>query len=124
MKTTVEIPDALFQVIATRAQERGQQFEVALQDVLQQGLAGSAPPPAQPADNPPAPRIAIHPLTGLPYLDCSDLPPPDFQVDPATGLMVIANVTPPAPGDNLTPERIAEILLEQEVEWHHEATRR
>ena len=96
MKTTVEIPDALFQVIHAQAQQRGQNFDRAMAEILQRGIAGVS--------------------------ESDSLSKPVRSRHPKTGLSVIMGGRRPLPGQELTPERIDEILLEQEVEWHREAS--
>jgi hypothetical protein len=97
MKTTVEIPDALFQVITNQAVQRGQEFDATLAEILHRGMIATR---------------------------SQKLEPPVFEIDPISGHMLIVNGKAPPPGEELTPERVAEILLEQEVEWHNEASRR
>lgn len=97
MKTTVEIPDSLFQVITSQAAQRGQDFDSTLTAILHRGIDATP--------------------TG------EHLEQPVWEVDPKSGFMVIVNGRTPPPENDLTPDRIAEILLQQEVEWHHEATR-
>lgn len=48
---------------------------------------------------------------------------PAIARDPISGLPIILCRQTPSKQDQLTPERLATILLEQEVEWHHEASR-
>jgi hypothetical protein len=96
MKATVEIPDALFQVIHAQAQQRGQNFDSTMAEILQRGIAGAS--------------------------ESGSLSKPIMSRDPETGLPVIMGGRRPLPGQELTPERIDEILLEQEVEWHREAS--
>jgi hypothetical protein len=96
MKATVEIPDALFQVIHAQAQQRGQNFDSTMAEILERGIAESVE-----KDSLSKPILSRHPETGLP---------------------VIMGGRRPLPGQELTPEQIDEILLKQEVEWHREAS--
>ena len=43
------------------------------------------------------------------------------STDPKTGLPLIVCPQAAAPGEEITPERLAEILLAQEVKWQHAA---
>ena len=43
--------------------------------------------------------------------------------DKQTGLPLIHCKQAASPQEELTPERVADILLAQEVEWHHSAGR-
>ncbi len=45
------------------------------------------------------------------------------STDPKTGLPLIVCPQAAAPGEEITPHCIAEILLAQEAEWHHAAGR-
>jgi plasmid stability protein len=94
MKTTLELPDALFREIKLRAVNKGQKLKETVAELLQKGLASDEPRPLAPA------------VIGR---------------DPRTGLPVIMTQHAAAPGEEMTAERIAQILLDQEVAWHHEA---
>jgi len=96
MKTTLELPDALVKQVKLRALRDGRKLKDAVADLLRKGLAADA---------------------------ATTLAEPVITKDKKTGLPVIKCKHPAAPGDELTPERIAEILLAQEVEWHHAAGR-
>jgi hypothetical protein len=99
MKTMVEIPESLFVVITKRAEESGQDFTSTLSDILRRGIEQTS--------------IAEEQLAT-----------PILTTDSRTGFQVIEGGHPPLPGQELTPEKIAEILHEQEVAWHHAASRR
>ena len=94
MKTTLELPDDLVREIKLRAVHRGQKLKETVAELLQKGLAADAPGSLRPA------VIRTHPVTGFPVIECQHAA---------------------SPAEELTPERVAEILLEQEVAWHHEA---
>lgn len=92
MKITVDLPDALVKEIKLRALYDGQKLKDAIADLLRKGLdAPSAPP--------------------------EDSDGPGFTIDPETRLPIIPYRRRP-PSEELTPDRMKEILLQQEVDWH------
>jgi hypothetical protein len=93
MKTTLELPDDLVREIKLRAVHRGQKLKETVAELLQKGLASDATPL----------QTAI------------------IKTDPRTGLPVIATSRAVSPQEELTPERVAELLIRQEVAWHLEA---
>jgi plasmid stability protein len=98
MKTTLDLPDALVKQVKIRAVREGRKLKDAVADLLRKGLAVAA-------DTKPdglGPVITRHKKTGLPLIECKQ----------AAG-----------PEEEMTPERVADILLAQEVEWHHAAGR-
>ncbi|RYG35787.1 antitoxin [bacterium] len=95
MKATLEIPDDLMRQIKMRALVDGRKLKDSVADLLRAGLAASK----------------------------ESLPKAVVVKDPRTGLPVIqGRFTAPA-GEALSPERIAEILIEQEAEWALDAGR-
>ncbi len=69
----------------------GRNLNEAMTDLLRKGLQASE------ADvSLPRPAVKLHSKTGLPYIEC------------------------PRAADDLTPRRVADLLLDQEVTWHHE----
>src|SRR5262245_5035729 len=94
MKTTIDLPDALVKKVKLRALLAGQKLKDTVTDLLRKGLAAAEN--AQ-HDATPDPVITKHKKTGLPVI----------QVPHAA-----------KPEEELTPERVAAILLEQEVGWH------
>lgn len=94
MKTTLDLPDALMKQVKLRALQDGRKLKDAVADLLRKGLAVGA----QTASPPQRPVITKDRKTGLPVIACREVP--SLQAE-------------------ATPERIAEILLAQEVEWHH-----
>lgn len=98
MKTTLDLPESLVRELQRRARQLGQELPQLAAELLWKGLAASpqAPLPAPPA------TIHTHPVTDLPYVACPHAA---------------------APNDEMTPERIAHLLLEQEATWRHEAGR-
>jgi plasmid stability protein len=98
MKTTLDLPDALVKQVKLRAVREGRKLKDAVADLLRKGLAVAA------AGEPdvPGPVITRDKKTGLPRIECKQTA---------------------APGEEITPERVADVLLAQEVEWHHAAGR-
>jgi plasmid stability protein len=95
-KTTLELPDDLVKQVKLRAVRDGRKLKDAVADLLRKGLAvdmDSRPDAGRPV-------ITADKKTGLPLIQCRRAAPP---------------------AEELTPERVAEILLAQEVEWHHDA---
>jgi hypothetical protein len=98
MKTTLELPDALVKQVKLRAIREGKKLKDAVAELLRKGLA--APLDDETEDD--EPKISRDPVTGLPVIECKHAAPP---------------------GDENTPERLASILLAQEVAWHVNAGR-
>lgn len=98
MKTTLDLPDILMKQVKLRALQEGRKLKDAVADLLRKGLAVGA----QSLEQSQRPVITKDRKTGLPVIACHD--PAKSQAE-------------------ITPERIAEILLAQEVEWHHAASR-
>jgi plasmid stability protein len=101
MKTTLDLPDALVKQVKIRAVREGRKLKDMVADLLRKGLAGPLTPPT-PVPPMKSPRIITDPETGLPLIVCNQ--------EAATD-------------EEMTPERVADILLAQEVEWHHAAGR-
>jgi plasmid stability protein len=98
MKTTLDLPDALVKQVKIRAVREGRRLKDAVADLLRKGLAVAAN--AEPNDQ--GPVITRDKKTGLPLIECKQAAAPD---------------------EEMTPDRVAAILLAQEVEWHHAAGR-
>jgi plasmid stability protein len=98
MKTTLDLPDALVRQVKLRAVREGRKLKDAVADLLRKGLAVAANIEPEPE----AAEITKDKQTGLPLVKCKKAA---------------------APGEEMTPERVADILLAQEVEWHHDAGR-
>ncbi len=98
MKTTFELPDALVRDVKLRAIHEGRKLKDVVADLLRKGL-----------DAPDRPE----PATEQPYL----------VRDERTGLPLIRCRHRAASGQELTPDRVADILLEQEVAAYDEAGR-
>lgn len=89
----IEIPDTLIQEIKCRAARDGRDLNDEVAELLRRGLeAGS-----QVKSVTTAPRITRDTKTGLPVVHCTRAA---------------------LPGEELTPTYVADILLEQEAEWH------
>ena len=97
MKTTLDLPDSLVKQVKLRAVHEGRKLKDEVAHLLRKGLA--APRSGARTEEP---VITKNKKTGLPLIVCKHAAPP---------------------GAELTPDRVAEILLDQEVEWHA-ATRR
>jgi plasmid stability protein len=97
MKTTVELPDALVKQVKIRALQEGRKLKDVVADLLQKGLAMS-----NNRDDSGAPAVTTDRQTGLPLVQCKRTP---------------------SAANELTPERVAEILLLQDTEWQHAAGR-
>jgi hypothetical protein len=97
MKTTLDLPDSLVKQVKLRALQEGQKLKDAVADLLRKGLAATAnQKPAR------APAVTRDKETGLPLIECKHAASPEEQ---------------------LTAERVADILLAQEVGWHHDPAR-
>src|SRR5207248_1644648 len=95
MKTTLDLPAALVKQVKLRALHEGRKLKDAMADLLRKGLAAAR-------DNRAEPMLTKDKDTGLPLIECKH---------------------PAAPHDEVTPERVAEILLTQDAGWHHDASR-
>jgi hypothetical protein len=96
MKATFDIPNDLMRQLKLRAIHEGRKLKDSVADVLRAGLS-ARPTPA--------------------------LRTPQIGKDKKTGLPVILGGHPAAPGEEMTPERIADILNEQEAEWVRDSSR-
>ena len=92
MKMTFDLPPDLARQLKLRAVREGRKLKDLAADVLRAGLAAQPVSPQR-------------------------LRPPKIVKDKKTGLPVIQCPRTPRPEEELTPERIAEILIEQEAEW-------
>jgi hypothetical protein len=98
MKTTLDLPDALVKQVKLRALHEGRKLKEAVADLLCKGLAA-----ARDTDGgSPEPAITKDKATGLPVVECKHSA---------------------SPQEELTPERVADLLLAQEAGWHHDAGR-
>jgi plasmid stability protein len=96
METTIDLPDALARAVRLRAIKEGRDLKDAVTDLVRIGLAASGDGP-------------------------DTLAPPAVTVDPKTGLPVIECPHEALPEEEMTPDRVADILLQQEADRHHEA---
>jgi hypothetical protein len=98
MKMTFDLPAALIKQVKLRALHEGRKLKDAVADLLRKGLAA-----AKNTDHPvETPEVTKDKQTGLPLIQCKQAA---------------------APQEELTPERVADILLSQETDWHHDAGR-
>src|SRR5438309_2088236 len=98
MKTTLDLPDDLVNQVKSRAARDGRKLKDAVAELLRKGLAAT---------------------TG----EESDAEPAVITTDKKTGLPVVLCKKAAAPDEEMTPDRVADLLLAQEVEWHHAAGR-
>ena len=96
MKTTVDLPDALVKQVKIRAVRAGRKLKDEVADLLRKGLAMDSESVAR------APVVTRDKKTGLPLIECKHAASPD---------------------EEMTPQRVADVLLAQEAEWHHAAGR-
>ncbi len=96
METTIDLPESLVSRVKLRALKEGRELKDAMTDLLRIGLAASGDETELLA----RPTVKTNTNTGLPYVDCP---------------------YGASPSDEMTPDRVAEVLLEQEVDRHHEA---
>jgi hypothetical protein len=98
MKTTLDLPDALVKRVKLRALQKGRKLKDAMAELLRMGLAAATNAESDVA----AAVVTREKQTGLPLIQCKQAA---------------------SPQEELTPERVAEILLAQETDWHHAAGR-
>jgi len=98
MKTTLELPNDLVKEIKLRALHSGVKFKEAVAELLRKGLEAES----QVMSDSPRAKIVRNRQTGLPMIECPH---------------------PASPLEELTPARVAEILIDQEAAWHNEASR-
>jgi plasmid stability protein len=97
MKTTLDLPDSLVKRVKLRALQDGRKLKDAVADLLRKGLAVPM------NEHPEAAAVVVKDKqSGLPLIQCPKAAPRQ---------------------EELTPERVAEILLSQEEDWHHAAGR-
>ena len=97
MKTTLDLPDVLVKQVKLRALQEGRKLKDAVADLLRKGLAA-----ANTETDSLSPVVRKDKETGLPLIECKHSASPD---------------------EELTPERVADILLAQEAGWHDAASR-
>jgi len=98
MKTTLDLPDDLVIEIKLRAVREGRKLKDAMADLLRRGMA--------------APTESV-----------ANAETPIIRTDPITGLPVVVSQFPPTAAAGLSPQRIADILLEQEATWQRDSGR-
>jgi plasmid stability protein len=95
MKTTIDLPDELVCRLKLRAVREGKKLKEAAAEALRAGLAGRA------GVRVPEPVVVLK--------------------DKKTGLPVIQCRRTARRADELTPDRVADILIEQETGWTRES---
>ena len=98
MKTTLDLPDALVKEVKLHAVRGGRKLKDAVADLLRKGLDAALDEEADSS----AAVVTKDRKTGLPLIQCK---------------------RSASPQEELTPERVADILLAQEVGWQNEAGR-
>jgi plasmid stability protein len=98
MKTTLDLPDALVKQVKLRALRQGRKLKDAVADLLRKGLAAEKDVDSERS----APIVARDKTTRLPLIQCKHAA---------------------SPQDEMTPERVADMLLAQEAGWHDAAGR-
>jgi plasmid stability protein len=98
MKTTVDLPDALLKQVKLRALRDGRKLKDEVADLLRKGLAAATDAKSVA----PASIVSRDKKSGLPLIECKHAA---------------------SPAEEPTPERVAEILLAQEVTWQREGGR-
>src|SRR5262249_23927758 len=93
-----DLPDALVKQVKLRALQEGRKLKDAVADLLRKGLAVAR----NTEPNAVTPVVTKDRQTGLPLIQCKQA---------ASGQ------------EELTPKRVADILLTQETDWHHAAGR-
>jgi hypothetical protein len=93
MKTTFELPDDLVKQVKLRALQDGRKLKDAVADLLRKGLTAAVNTPSD-ADQP---VVTTDKKTGLPLIECKRA---------ATRR------------DEMTPGRVADVLLAQEAGWY------
>src|SRR2546423_6594507 len=97
MKTTIELPDSLIREIKLRAIHENRKQKEIFAELLRKGLD--------------APEPSAEPSSAV------------IGKDRETGLPVVVCRRTASASAKLTPQRLAEILMEQEAAWHNEARR-
>jgi len=97
MKTALDLPDELAREVKIRAAQEGRKLKDVVADLIRVGLDAARDPMHDRQF-----RLAIDEVSGLPVVSCSQ---------------------PTRPNEQLTPNKVASILLDQEVAWNHEAGR-
>jgi plasmid stability protein len=98
MKTTLDLPDALVKQVKLRALRDGRKLKDAVADLLRKGLVATANKTSEEE----AATVTKDKETGLPLIKCKQAA---------------------SRQEELTPERVADILAGQETDWHHAAGR-
>jgi plasmid stability protein len=99
MKTTLDLPDDLVKQLKLRAVHEGKKLKDAVAETLRAGLAARKTRPKRGGAGAGGRGQAV------------------VRKDRLTGLPVVQCRRAAAPGEELTPERVAEILAAQEAGW-------
>ena len=97
MMTTLDLPESLVEEVKVQALRQGEELAEAFAGLVRKGLQLSHSPP--------------------PKLE------PSLVTTSALGFPIIAGGHPASASEELTPRRVAELLLSQEVFRHDEAAR-
>ena len=97
MKTALDLPDELAREVKIRAAQEGRKLKDVIAELLRLGLDSVA--------------------------DSSSEPSSPIVLDAVTGLPTVACRHPARRAERITPDKVAGILLDQEVAWNHEAGR-
>lgn len=95
-KVTIELPDSLVKRLMRRAARDGQSLEHTVADLLLKGLTVDTAQDGVARNS----TIVVHDVTRLPLIKCKHVA---------------------IPADAVAPERLADILLSQEVIWQQDA---
>ncbi len=95
MKTTLELPDDLIKEVKLRAIHSGRKLKDEFAEIVRAGLMATS---VRRSTSSPA-RILKDKETGFPVIECQHAASKEQE---------------------MTPQRVADILLNQEINWHHE----
>jgi len=95
MKTSLDFPDSLYSAVKARAVRDNMPLHEVFVDLVRRGLTAVGSDGGGKG-----PTIGTDRITGLPVIECAH---------------------ERAGGGELTPQRVADILLDQEVTWHRDA---
>lgn len=94
MKTTLDLPDDVMRAVKIRAVEENRRLKDTIADLLRRGLAGGLGGPRGP--------VPVRRRVKLPLVECAH--------------EALA-------GEEMTPERVADALLQEEAAWHRDPLR-
>ena len=96
MKTTLDLPDDLVREVKLRALDENRRFKDVAAELMRKGLSADHAP----HKSAPKTQVRKNRLTGLPLIECRK-----------------------AATREITPQRAAQILLDQDVSWHEKTAR-